>query len=942
MVTASWFLASVLQGLSNSLSLLLQISAAVRTRGLLLSPSLQSLVGTLLSPSSGQRKRHVPTMNLPPLSVAPLSPHSLRLHSRKGSLLLCKPLACPRSPPEAERLLSIVTELATSIVQSHGGVVLSGATRDVIVGLWELSPDVQPEILACGCAMFLRQRLEVAAESACSIVLHSGEFLIAEAGGRYPWPTALGEEFHLAHRLLYALEDKQGSIAVTDSVHGAVSDAFSTTELSPVRGSSMTVFTLAPAASFSPTSPTCLWWKDAEELRCGPPFREPQSPVGVPMPLIAVHGQAAGARRHLSPSAVPRRRRGSSPVANELPHLSVRMYANADSPNHPVPNTSTTDRDLFGGGSGIHLLPYPNDMLLSPSSRQTVVRRRTQSLAIPTVTVSLFGDSPTSVAVEKIPAVLVEATEACYGSTTTVPEEEPSTSGSQQPSDQMSGSHQPISDHMSGSQQPIIDQPSDGASQRSRQHVTSPLSDRPAESDDFDASSNTLGARAASIQWSKRVVYYDDPNTRENTDSEVGSAVECANLLPVLPQPPPLLQPQAQHPLHRWQALAEEYTAVLSRGNSEITTDDSRRGSMQDTKSLSPLRSFRHAGSFFSNSTRLARHCSAPSIHRQVSTPGSHYSMQQDGRFQTEDEWWESLNPMKRHWSLSALLSQARMITTVKPNGDTEAWHCSQHLLGKGSFGEVCLGMSKSGLLVAVKRIRVEEEMKRQLMTEIKLLGKIQHENIIQYYGSCLEGGHVLLVTEYACTTLAKVLAAFGKLTPAVAGRFTRDIVTGLRYLHGKGVVHRDVKPENVLMNQLGVCKLADFGTATFLSRSLRNSGEIAGTPQFIAPEVVNGEVSMAADIWAVGVTLWFALLAKPLVDSTTNNTWAVLYRVGSMEETPVIPEEVTGDARAFLASCLAIHPDHRATAADLLTSAFLSRCTLSPCCADGPSIWQS
>eukprot|EP00667_Euglena_gracilis_P001601 EG_transcript_1600 len=892
-----WYLASVLYGLGSCLSLLLQISAAAHAQGRVVS----AWTRTLAADVRRWHQRAASTMNLPPLPFPPPSPNPLRLHSRRGSLLLCKPVALPRSPAEAERQLSIIAELTTSIVQSHGGTVVSGAARDVSIAFWELSPSIQPEILACGCAMFLRQRLEAAVEAPCSIVLHSGEFQIIEAGGRFPWPCAVGDEYHLAHRLLYALEDKPSSIAVTDSVHRAVSEAFSTVELSPVlrRGSSsLAVFALQPGGAGSPTSPSSVsvsWKEDSEQRNRGRRLSVPN------MPMPSADG------RHLSPPAPSRRRRGSSPVANELPHLSVRMYASADNPNHLLPHSPRADPF-----SNTHLQPEPNNVLLSPSSRQVAARRRTQSLAVPTFTVSIFDDSPAapSGGAERIPAVLVEATEALRAPSPTEepPEEEPTSDGAPPPS---------------------AGDLSDDGSQR--QHM-SPQSDRPSDADiDAETSSNTLGARAASIQWAKRVVYYDDPNTRENTETVEDMSHSGSSAPAIMPTAPQL-------PLHRWQALAEEYTAVLSRGNSEITTDDSRRGSVVD-KTLSPLRSFRHA-SFFSNSARLTRHCSAPSIHRHISTPGSHYSMQQDGRFQTEDEWWETLNPMKRHWSLSALLSKARMITTVKPNGDTESWHCSQHLLGKGSYGEVCLGMSKVGLLVAIKRIRVEEEMKRQLMTEIKLLGKIQHENIIQYYGSCVEGGHVLLVTEYACTTLAKVLAAFGKLTSAVAGRFMRDIVTGLRYLHGRGVVHRDIKPENVLMNQLGVCKLADFGTATFLSRSLRNSGEIAGTPQFIAPEVVNGEVSMAADIWAVGVTLWFALLAKPLVDSTTSNTWAVLYRVGSMEETPVIPEEVTGDARAFLTSCLAIHPDHRATAADLLSCPFLARCTLSPSTAD--SVWQT
>ena len=179
----------------------------------------------------------------------------------------------------------------------------------------------------------------------------------------------------------------------------------------------------------------------------------------------------------------------------------------------------------------------------------------------------------------------------------------------------------------------------------------------------------------------------------------------------------------------------------------------------------------------------------------------------------------------------------------------------------------------------------------------------------------------ILVIMEYACTTLAKVLLNFGKLPLASIKRYTRQVTCGLRYLHKHRVVHRDVKPQNILIAQSDVCKLSDFGTASILTTSAQNGRDgLMGTPQYMAPEMLRGRVGMPADVWALGITVTEMLSGQPLMETT--NPAAALYRLGQMKEAPPLPAGVSEETRDFLTACLQFDPDQRPTAQDLLNSA--------------------
>ena len=172
-----------------------------------------------------------------------------------------------------------------------------------------------------------------------------------------------------------------------------------------------------------------------------------------------------------------------------------------------------------------------------------------------------------------------------------------------------------------------------------------------------------------------------------------------------------------------------------------------------------------------------------------------------------------------------------------------------------------------------------------------------------------------------------QVLSNFRKLPLQSAKRYTREVTEGLRYLHNKQIVHRDVKPQNVLLGQDGVCKLADFGTASVLQEGDPGSQMIVGTPYYMAPETVRGGVGKEGDVWALGVTLWQMLTGElVLVQSMeTTNDYAVLFKLGTMTVAPTVPDQAFPEEVAeFLKACWQLEPSRRATTEQLLTMEFM------------------
>jgi hypothetical protein len=188
--------------------------------------------------------------------------------------------------------------------------------------------------------------------------------------------------------------------------------------------------------------------------------------------------------------------------------------------------------------------------------------------------------------------------------------------------------------------------------------------------------------------------------------------------------------------------------------------------------------------------------------------------------------------------------------------------------LGSGGSGSVWLARDEqTGLDVALKIVPREGKAGARAEREAEAAARLRHPTCLRSYAFGRERGHVYIAYEYAPgRTFREVLRA-RELTDAEAIEACAQLLEGLAHAHGRGVVHRDVKPANVLLaDDAGVSvRLLDFGLAAFAeAETLTAVGDVPGTLAYISPERLAGEQGTAAgDVWAVGVMLWEALAGR-------------------------------------------------------------------------------
>lgn len=195
--------------------------------------------------------------------------------------------------------------------------------------------------------------------------------------------------------------------------------------------------------------------------------------------------------------------------------------------------------------------------------------------------------------------------------------------------------------------------------------------------------------------------------------------------------------------------------------------------------------------------------------------------------------------------------------------------------LGRGAFGEVILArVVETGLVVAIKRIHIKNGNKGGLpdniFREIKSLLVLDHPNIVRMFDAFPKGHSVMLVQEYCCSDLSQLIGAARQRFPegAVKG-IMQQLLRGVWACHGAGIMHRDMKPSNILVTHSGWIKLADFGLARPLDQGERPLyTHTVATRWYRAPELLYGARSYtpAVDIWAVGLVFAELIGLCPLI----------------------------------------------------------------------------
>ena len=196
------------------------------------------------------------------------------------------------------------------------------------------------------------------------------------------------------------------------------------------------------------------------------------------------------------------------------------------------------------------------------------------------------------------------------------------------------------------------------------------------------------------------------------------------------------------------------------------------------------------------------------------------------------------------------------------------------------------------------------------LEKEIELLSTLSHENIVKYLGKHNDGKWLNIFLEYVSGgSINVLLRKYGCFNETLIRIYVKHILEGLSYLHAHNVVHRDIKGANVLVDNNGVWKLADFGGSKRLidgEEDVDNS--MIGTAQWMAPEVIKNKMHIRqSDIWSVGWTVIEMAQGMPPW-SEWENSFAVLFKIAKNNK-PRYPEILSPKAVDFLNQWFQIDP---------------------------------
>lgn len=198
--------------------------------------------------------------------------------------------------------------------------------------------------------------------------------------------------------------------------------------------------------------------------------------------------------------------------------------------------------------------------------------------------------------------------------------------------------------------------------------------------------------------------------------------------------------------------------------------------------------------------------------------------------------------------------------------------------LGRGGMGRVFLAQEEiGGRQAAIKVLGAELAQEvgflQRFQREIETLSTLDHPGIVRFYESGFENGLYFYAMEYVeGQSLEEVLKEQGKLPWQDVLDIALQICPALRHVHDHGIIHRDIKPPNILRSVTGQIKLTDFGIAkVFASQHLTSTGGVVGTAEYLSPEQTMGKpVSKRSDLYSLGVVLYFLLTGRPPFEGST------------------------------------------------------------------------
>ncbi|KAH3683227.1 hypothetical protein WICPIJ_005803 [Wickerhamomyces pijperi] len=248
-----------------------------------------------------------------------------------------------------------------------------------------------------------------------------------------------------------------------------------------------------------------------------------------------------------------------------------------------------------------------------------------------------------------------------------------------------------------------------------------------------------------------------------------------------------------------------------------------------------------------------------------------------------------------------------------------------EEVLGSGTSGTVFKAVNKeTGTKFAIKELYLEHREKndsKTIMNEIKFLKTLRHDHIICYHG-CLVTEESLLILLELCEggSLGKKCRKLHGLSEDLTKDVVRQVLTGFKYIHSKGIVHHDIKADNLLLTNDGTVKITDFGVSHHHSlKKISTHGSV----NWMAPESILGtSVSTKSDIWSLGATIVELISGSPIYSFLDDI--ALLHAIATNSTIP-LPSNISPECTDFLKKCFTRQISKRPSATELLLHNWLN-----------------